>query len=114
MLVLAYANSFWINFNHSAKGSDNRLPIETEPRTVIGLNSSRAILDAEYTEAPASETIKFESVYRTFFIKTLSRDAVPLPIEIASILYEFTIERIFFIAIASFLRSMWVNSFIIQ
>jgi hypothetical protein len=39
--------------------------------------------------------------------KSVSREAVPFPIEIASILYEFTIERIFFIAIAS---SFWEHA----
>jgi hypothetical protein len=41
-------------------------------------------------------------IKRNFLDKnSVSREAVPFPIEIASILYEFTIERIFFIAIAS-------------
>jgi hypothetical protein len=47
-------------FTSSAKGSDNLLPIETAPRTVTSYdgNSSLAILLAEYTDAPASETTK--------------------------------------------------------
>jgi hypothetical protein len=33
VLVLAYANGFWVNFTNSANGS-NRRPIEIDPRTV--------------------------------------------------------------------------------
>jgi hypothetical protein len=67
------------------------------------LGTLHAILDAEYTEAPASNNKNLNRfIERNFLYKnSVSRDAVPLPIEIASILYEFTIERIFFIAIAS-------------
>jgi hypothetical protein len=51
MLVLAY-NGFWVNFTNSAKGSDNRLPIETEPRTLHhNLEILLNFFDAEYTEA---------------------------------------------------------------
>jgi hypothetical protein len=34
VLVLAYANGFWVNFTNSANGSLNRRPIEIDPRTV--------------------------------------------------------------------------------
>ena len=45
---------------NSAKGSASLLPIDTEPRTVTSKlgNSSRAIFEAEYIDAPASLTIK--------------------------------------------------------
>ena len=77
-------------FTNSARGSISRLPIDTAPRTVtssIG-NSSRAVSEAEYTEAPSSLTTNcFISSARCSERTNaeVSRLAVPLPMAIASI-----------------------------
>jgi hypothetical protein len=57
MLVLAY-NGFWVNFTNSAKGSLNRLPIETSQNGYIIIWKFFSIFLMQNTPKPASETIK--------------------------------------------------------
>ena len=79
-------------FTNSAKGSCSRRAIDTAPRidTSRSGNSLAASSDAEYTDAPASDTITFTGLGAspgnaantspTSF--SVSRLAVPLPIAI--------------------------------
>ena len=87
-------------FTSSAKGSCKRLAIDTALRSstwYVG-NSSFAIVLAEYTLAPASDTITYW-VFKWFFwineaIKlSVSLLAVPFPIAIISIWYFWIIDK---------------------
>ncbi|CAO0825721.1 hypothetical protein SMICM17S_11968 [Streptomyces microflavus] len=79
-------------FTSSASGSCSRRAIETAPRndTSMSGSSCEAKAEAEYTEAPASETITLVS-FNSGCLSisspaslSVSRDAVPLPIAIRS------------------------------
>ncbi|CFW85028.1 Uncharacterised protein [Bordetella pertussis] len=80
----------------SAKGSCRRRAIETAPRSVTSRsgNSSAAVSEAEYTEAPASETttrVNARSGKRAIMSPTSfsdSREAVPLPMAMSSTLWR--------------------------
>ena len=75
----------------SASGSWSRRAIDTAPRsdTSRSGNSFAASSEAEYTEAPASETMTFVSArsgcrdISSAASLSVSRDAVPLPMEIS-------------------------------
>ena len=77
-------------FTSSASGSCRRRAIDTAPRsdTSRSGNSRDANSDAEYTEAPASDTtilVSFSSgccLIRSWASLSVSREAVPLPMEI--------------------------------
>ncbi len=79
-------------FTNSARGSWSRRAMETAPRndTSMSGSSCEANADAEYTDAPASDTItlvRFNSgclVMSSPASLSVSRDAVPLPIAIRS------------------------------
>ncbi len=76
----------------SASGSWSRRAIETAPRSDTSMpgSSREAYADAEYTDAPASETITLVSfssgwaLIRSAASRSVSREAVPLPIAISS------------------------------
>jgi hypothetical protein len=75
----------------------------------------QAILDAEYTEAPASETIKLAPVYQNYFLdeNSVSREAVPFPIEMHQF-YRHLPSILSFHRHGSFvLWRMGINSFIV-
>jgi hypothetical protein len=55
-----FTNSAWITQSATDRNRSTN-------RHIIIRNSSRAIFDAEYTEAPASETIKPEPLYQKQF-----------------------------------------------
>ncbi len=77
-------------FTSSASGSCRRRAIETAPRsdTSSSGSSREANSEAEYTEAPASDTTILVSLssgrclIRSWASLSVSREAVPLPIEI--------------------------------
>ncbi|MNN44769.1 hypothetical protein D3C81_1590760 [compost metagenome] len=79
-------------FTSSASGSCRRRAIDTAPRidTSRSGNSRAASSDAEYTEAPASETMILVIFSAGYFLTSsaislsLSRLAVPLPMAISS------------------------------
>ena len=84
-------------FTSSASGSMSLRPIDTAPRTVTSLsgNSSRATLDAEYTEAPSSLTLYILMLSDSpadLMKASVSRPAVPLPMAMASGWYCFTMS----------------------
>jgi hypothetical protein len=66
VLVLAYANGFWVNFTNSANGPATDRNRSTNRDIIIRVPHER-FFDAEYTEAPASETIKPEPLYQKQF-----------------------------------------------
>ncbi len=76
----------------SASGSWRRRAMETAPRSDTSMSGSscEAKADAEYTEAPASDTITLVSfssgwrVIRSPASLSVSREAVPLPMAISS------------------------------
>ncbi len=78
----------------SASGSCSRRAIDTAPRSDTSMpGSSRpAYSDAEYTDAPASDTMILVSLrsgcraIRSAASLSVSRDAVPLPMETSSTL----------------------------
>ena len=79
---------------NSAKGSCKRRAIETAPRSETSKsgNSCAASSEAEYTEAPASFTITLLALMSGLALSisatslSVSREWVPLPIEISSTL----------------------------
>ncbi|MOA11159.1 hypothetical protein D3C78_1310890 [compost metagenome] len=79
-------------FTSSASGSCRRRAIDTAPRidTSRSGNSRAASSDAEYTDAPASETMILVIFSAGYFLTSsaislsLSRLAVPLPMAISS------------------------------
>lgn len=79
-------------FTSSASGSCRRRAIDTAPRSDTSMpgSSCDANADAEYTDAPASDTTAFVSFSSGCFLisssasLSVSRDAVPLPIAISS------------------------------
>jgi len=79
-------------FTSSASGSCSRRAIETAPRSDTSTSGSSlaAYSDAEYTDAPASDTtalVNFSSGCRRISSAaslSVSRDAVPLPMAISS------------------------------
>ncbi len=79
-------------FTSSASGSWSRRAMDTAPRSDTSMSGSscEAKAEAEYTEAPASETmtlVSFSSgcaAMRSAASLSVSRDAVPFPIEISS------------------------------
>ena len=79
-------------FTSSASGSWSRRAIDTAPRrdTSSSGSSCEAYADAEYTDAPASDTTTLVAlswgnrVSRSVASLSVSREAVPLPIAISS------------------------------
>lgn len=79
-------------FTSSASGSCSRRAMETAPRSDTSMpgSSAEANADAEYTDAPASDTITFVRFNSGCLAMSspaslsVSRDAVPLPMEISS------------------------------
>ncbi len=80
-------------FTSSASGSWRRRAIETAPRSDTSRPGSSlvAYADAEYTDAPASETTIFvrfalpaKSLARSAASRSVSREAVPLPMATSS------------------------------
>ncbi len=79
-------------FTSSASGSWSRRAIDTAPRSDTSMSGSscEANADAEYTEAPASDTITFVRFNSGCFAMSspaslsVSREAVPLPMAISS------------------------------
>lgn len=79
-------------FTSSASGSWRRRAIDTAPRSDTSMSGSscEAKADAEYTDAPASDTITLVSCNSGCLVMSspaslsVSRDAVPLPIAIRS------------------------------
>src|SRR5512140_2208540 len=77
-------------FTSSASGSCKRRAMDTAPRKLTSSsdNSLEANSDAEYTDAPASETTilvmfhSWRSLIRSRASLSVSREAVPLPMEI--------------------------------
>jgi hypothetical protein len=81
-------------FTSSARGSCRRRAMETAPRRETSMPGSswEAYADAEYTDAPASDTITLVRsssgcfLIRSVASRSVSREAVPLPIAIRSTL----------------------------
>ncbi len=85
-------------FTSSASGSCRRRAIETAPRsdTSISGSSCEAYAEAEYTEAPASDTTILVGLFSgmreisSVASASVSREAVPLPMAISSTLKRAT------------------------